>query len=577
MKTVDRNTERTSQNRTGSGAGKFQIDTGTIIICIGILLIGIYLRFDRLTTVPPSLSHDETAITYNAYSILKTGKDEYGIRLPLLFRSFDDYKLPGMVYSTVPAVALFGLTELSARLPSFIFGVFSILVMYGLAIELLGDKRWLALGKRKFDSALLPTFMFAVQPWHINFSRQLFESNGAVFWFMLATYVLLRSRRNYKEILMAGLFYVTSLYFYYSVRLVIPFIGLVYLLLFRKKIIREWKTTVVTLAVCIIAFLPMGREMLSPGGMERISIVSVVNDPNYLKLKEEYVKKFGTNPTLVNKIIYNRRVALVRTVFDNYGKNISPRNLFITGTGTYGALYPFESILIPLGILSLFSLSQFSTYLIIVWALTAFLPGAFSVNQPNTLRTLIAAPVFAILSGLGIYRICLFILDKRRNQIVAFFVMVILFSLFAEDFPRFHDAYFVDNPTKNAIAFGDGYKQMVTYVKAHETEYDRIYISGYYWRPYIFFLYWGNVNPTDYQRSGSREILGKYIFTAASWDTNGIKLMDSSFDPNTLHDRKNTLYILSDKEYNIQMKHFRLIEKINGRHAEHVFIAAVQQ
>ena len=81
-----------------------------IIICVGI-----FFRFYNITTVPPSLSHDETAIAYNAYSLLKTGKDEYGVTFPLLFRSFDDYKLPGMVYSTVPFVALFGKSELAAE------------------------------------------------------------------------------------------------------------------------------------------------------------------------------------------------------------------------------------------------------------------------------------------------------------------------------------------------------------------------------------------------------------------------------------------------------------------------------
>jgi len=204
-----------------------------------ITLLGVYLRFDRLTTIPPSLSHDETAIAYNAYSILKTTSDEYGKPFPILFRSFDDYKLPGMVYATIPFVALFGKGALAARLPSAIFGVLSIILMYGLSIELLGDKRWIHLGKKEFDAALLPPLAFAVSPWHINFSRQLFESNGAVFWFMLGTHFLLRSRKDYKDILWAGLSYVVSLYFYYSVRLVIPFMLLLYVCNFWNTITKQ--------------------------------------------------------------------------------------------------------------------------------------------------------------------------------------------------------------------------------------------------------------------------------------------------------------------------------------------------
>lgn len=514
-----------------------------------VILLGLGLRLYKITTVPPSLSHDETAIAYNAYSILKTGRDEYGEPFPLLFRSFDDYKLPGMVYSTVPFVALFGTSELSARLPSALYGLLSIIVIYLIVLELTSSRL----------SSLISAFVLAVQPWHINFSRQLFESNGAVFWFMLGIFFLLQSRKQYKKILWAGLSFVVSLYFYYSVRLVIPFVLLTYVGFYWKTMIKNWNITAFALLVCFLIFFPMGKNMLSPGGMERISIVSVVNDKNYIKRKELYVQKMGTNPNVLEKIIYNRRVALFQTIVENYAKNISWHNLFVTGTGTYGALYPFEILFLPLGIFSLIRLSRFHSYLILVWFIASFFPGAFSVNQPNTLRTLVAAPIFAILSGLAL----------RNKYVLCVASFALLFS-----FPKFYYAYFVDNPTNNAISFGDGYKQMVQYIKAHESEYEQIYISGYYWRPYIFMLYWGDIAPTTYQQFGNREKLGKYTFTAASWDTNGIKLMDPNFDFVAYSSANKTLFILSFPEYTIHEKYFRKIAEISGRHTPHVFIAA---
>jgi len=512
-----------------------------------ILCIGASLRFYKLTTIPPSLSHDETAITYNAYSILKTGKDEYGKPFPLLFRSFDDYKLPGMVYSTVPFVALFGRSELAARLPSAIYGVLAIIVIYFLVFEL----------SNSYLSSLISTLMLALQPWHINFSRQLFESNGAVFWFMLGTYFLLRSKKHYPVILWAGLCYVLSLYFYYSVRLVIPFIALFYLICQWKTIIKNWTFTLCTLAICFLTFFPMGREMLSLGGLERISIVSVVNDQNYIHRKEAYTNIIAAHPTIFNKIIYNRRVALFETVVENYWKNISPRNLFVAGTGTYGALYPFEIFLLPLGLYYLLKTS--SGYLILAWLIPAFFPGAFSLNQPNTLRTLIAAPVFAILSGLAL-----------KNKFVIIFSCVAF--LFA--FPKFQYAYFVNNPIHNALAFGDGMKQMAQYIKTNEDKYDRMYISGYYWRPYIFMLYWGGINPTMYQNDGTRDHFGKYYFSSAGWDTNGLKFMDPKFDFNSLTHTPKTLFILAYPEYQLHQKYFNKISSVNGRNTPRVFVAA---
>src|SRR5450631_284244 len=87
-----------------------------------IVLFGGFLRFVNISKVPVSLYWDETASTYNAYSIEKTGKDEYGKPFPLLFRSFNDYKTPANIYLTAVAIKIFGLNEFSARFTSAFLG-----------------------------------------------------------------------------------------------------------------------------------------------------------------------------------------------------------------------------------------------------------------------------------------------------------------------------------------------------------------------------------------------------------------------------------------------------------------------
>jgi 4-amino-4-deoxy-L-arabinose transferase-like glycosyltransferase len=527
-----------------------------------IVSIGTILRFYKLTTIPPSLSHDEVAIAYNAYSVYKTGKDEYGKSFPILFRSFDDYKLPGMIYSTIPFVALFGKNELAARLPSAIYGLLSIIVLYAIVLEL----------TLSVPCSLSTAFMLALQPWHINFSRQLFESNGAVFWFMLGTLYLLKSQKKYSYIFFAGLFYVVSLYFYYSVRLVIPFIVLLYGLTQWKIIMKHWKTTLYAICMCLLVFFPLAKEMFSPGGLERISIVSVTNDPNFQIRRDTYIQKMGLHPSKLNKIIYNRRVALAETIVENYWKNIAPHNIFVTGTGTYGALYPFDVIFCVVGIFAVFSLSRFSILLVLFWLVTAFLPGALSINQPNTLRTLLAAPTFAILSGLGFWKLCMLSTKRKYGFFIYIAICCVIFSI---TFPKFLYAYFVDNPTHNALAFGDGNKQMVQYVLAHEKEYDRIYISGYYWRPYIFMLYWGNIDPEVYQQNPDRDHIGKYYFTSAPWDTSGLKFIVQNIDFKQLAGTKKTLFILSDPEFINHENMFQKINTIDGNQIKNIYNSAI--
>ena len=49
------------------------------------------MRFVDVSNDPPGLYIDEASIGYNAYSILTTGKDQYGVPYPIWFESFGDY------------------------------------------------------------------------------------------------------------------------------------------------------------------------------------------------------------------------------------------------------------------------------------------------------------------------------------------------------------------------------------------------------------------------------------------------------------------------------------------------------
>ena len=58
-----------------------------ILLLAGIVLLAFFLRFYKVTEIPPSLNWDEVSIGYNAYSILKTGRDEWGVFLPIHFKA----------------------------------------------------------------------------------------------------------------------------------------------------------------------------------------------------------------------------------------------------------------------------------------------------------------------------------------------------------------------------------------------------------------------------------------------------------------------------------------------------------
>src|SRR6266576_2267101 len=94
------------------------------IFLFAVLLTAILLRFYQLGSNPPSLTWDEAAWGYNAYSLGIDGRDEFGKFLPYDYlESFGDFKPPMYAYLSILPVKLFGLTEFATRFPSAFFGV----------------------------------------------------------------------------------------------------------------------------------------------------------------------------------------------------------------------------------------------------------------------------------------------------------------------------------------------------------------------------------------------------------------------------------------------------------------------
>src|SRR3989344_3496317 len=107
-----------------------------ILLLTIIIVIASVLRLWQLGQVPISPDLDEAALGYNAYSILQTGRDEYGKFLPIVLRSFDDYKPALYSYLTIPSILIFGLNVFAVRLPSAIFGILTVLATFFLVKEL---------------------------------------------------------------------------------------------------------------------------------------------------------------------------------------------------------------------------------------------------------------------------------------------------------------------------------------------------------------------------------------------------------------------------------------------------------
>lgn len=530
------------------------------LILLAILILAALLRFDWLNKVPPSLSWDEVSIGYNAWSILKTGKDEYGLPYPLLFRSFEDYKLPGMVYSVAVSEKIFGLNEWGVRFPSAFFGTLTVLFFYLFVKELF--KKF----KAKERYSLFASFIFAINPWHISFCRQCFEANASLFFVVTGVFFLLKSLETNYLLPVSAIFLSVSLYFYYSARVVVLAILLAFVLVFANFIRKNIAWVLGSLILGGIILLPLLPSFFTSGGFSRISQVNILNDSLFIGRMDSYTQLIDQHQNAWwARLIYNRRVALLETFFGNFLKNLSLEHIFNSGSLTVGLLYHWELPFFLLGLYFLVTIKEKWKWIAIAWLLSGTMAGALTTNQPNSLRALITAPVFVLITCLGL----VFLWEKRvfvsRKACLIFSGVVLIFLV------RFLVLYFDYLPKTYALTFGDGYKQLAETMEVEKDSYDTIWITGDYWRPYIQLLFHLEYDPGEYQKDGQPDGFDIFKFGRASWDKEGIFLREAKL---TELVSGRTLFVLSNGDYRAQKArgtNFKKSQSINGLYAKDVF------
>jgi 4-amino-4-deoxy-L-arabinose transferase-like glycosyltransferase len=529
-----------------------------IVIIFFLFFLCIFLRSYKITQIPPSLSWDEVAIGYNAYSILKTGKDEYGSFMPTLFRSFDDYKLPGLIYTSVLPIALFGLNEFAVRLPSMLAGIGIVVLGFFLGKEIINKK-----------FGLLFSALLAINPWLINFSRQAFESNLGTFFVFLGIFFLLKSLKKFKYFYLANLFFALSLYYYYSPRFVIPFILIAYFFVNYEMIKKHAKHAFLGFFVFVVLLIPLIRATITPGAMLKVDQVLITSDKVYTEKAQRFSEIIAEhNNALFYRIFFNRRVAFVYAVTENYVKNLSFEHLFKTGLSQSGLMHLWELPFLIVGIIFVLRYPKKWKWLFIAYLVSYPLAGAITKEQPNALRTLIGAPVLDLFIAFGLYAVYRVLKKYQglRQLATAAFIGIYIVSAI-----NVYISYFNNGSILRSTDFGDGYKQLAEFLRKEDT-YKKIWITGDRWRPYIHILFHQKVDPLEYQKSGTPDSFGYYSFGNASWDTEGTYL--GSADLQELN-APATLFILSDSEYIKQKsKHtFKTEIPVNGLYTDHVFWA----
>lgn len=460
-----------------------------------ITLLAWGLRFYKLADVPPGLNRDEAAIGYTAFSLLETGKDEYGKAYPLSFKSFGDWKVPVYFYLAMPFIRVFGLTEVAVRLPSALLGTVTVLLVFILIQKLFYQF------KQVNTIALLGSLFLAISPWHIFMSRNASESNTAVFFVTLSLIFFLKSFKKPWFLIISFSVLSLSIFTYHGNHIFTPLLFIGLNIIYRNELKKNRYLISSILIFLFLSALIFSQTLFSADKTKISGLFPLGDDSlvyeNIVKRRLEYPRQ-----TFLVKILHNKPVYLVKTVVINYLKSISPEFLFISG-GTnsqhnipgFGNLYLWEAFVWPIGIIALILIYKKSGLFLLWWLLISPVAGSITKDAPHTNRMMGILPLPAIITALGVYTIAVF-LDKIKFRITG---KVIIFLIIAGNFLVFTDQYFNHFPYVSAKDWGNVYKQMVSEVTRIGNRYQGVVIAKPEVSPYIYFLFYDQINPSKFQ------------------------------------------------------------------------------
>lgn len=491
-----------------------------------IILIAALLRFWQLGSIPPSPDWDEAALGYNAYSILKTGRDEYGTWFPLTLRSYDDYKPPLYVYLAIPSIAAFGLSVWSVRLPSVILGILAVAGTYFLIKELF--KKW---GKDNEIIAYASAFMLAISPWHIQFSRIAFEANVGVTLNVFGLLFFLRGLRTKYFLWFSAFIFGLALYAYHSERIFVPLLVFILFLLHRKKLLEDIKTSLIAVVIGVLTVAPLIPVFFNQNTLMRLRGTSSLADQTGLLARS--VKKLEddrVSHNYIGMVFDNRRIVWLQTVLSGYLSHYSFNWLFINGDNPrhhapdMGMLYLAELPLLLLGMFAVARRRDATSVILFGWLVIAPIAASPTTELPHAIRTLVFLPSFQIFSAVGFFVLIAWL--RKKNYFLLGVTLYLLF--FAFNFFYYLHMYFVHMNPEISEYWQYGYAQAVRYAQDNKFKYKKIVVSTKLEQPHMFFLFYLRYDPRKYLQEGGTasggfaEVRNKfdiYEFRPIHWET----------------------------------------------------------
>lgn len=510
-------------------------NTKIFLIMVIIVAVGAFLRLTWLDKYPPGVTGDEIQQGYDGYSLLKTGKDEWGDTLPINPRGFGDYKPPLYSYLTAPTIGLFGLNITSVRLPSALAGIATIIVVYFLAQALFVSS----------TVGLVAAGLIAISPWHVQYSRIGWESNVGAFLLALGILLLIKGFQRPALMVWAALCLGLDLFTYHSFRVFTVLFLLFLLWWYRDRYLAlPRKYLLMSGAVFGVAVLLVAHGMIFGGAYRRAADAAIYSPEHILPLRQIQVNDELPQPW--GRVINNRPQFIASHFVENYLGYFSLNFLFssersnnsIFNLPGKGLLYIWQFFLLIPGVYWLVKGSQKWKPLLLSWLFLAPFPAALTAEYMHAQRVETFLPLLSVVSAYALVKLWGYIPTRLYKLAAVFCAVVVVWSVIGRI-----DFYLYHNFDREVGGLHYGYEEVVAKTEELKPQYDQIIFTKAHSEPHIFVAFYTQMDPTEFQAQAQEwkyfedegfkfldminYRLGKYYFKTIDWQKD-------SREPNTL-------------------------------------------
>ncbi len=474
-----------------------------------MVIMGGFFRLIALDRIPNVINRDEAAIGYNAYSILHVGQDEYGVRLPFSFRSFGDYKLPGMIYTVAGLEKLIDMNLWSVRLPTALFGFFTLLSLFWLSQEMGWSKK----------TGLIMVFLLTFSFWHLSQSRLAYEPIAGLFWSVTAWAAWLRG--VYKKpifLLLAAVCYLGGGLFYNVPWLLIP-------MLFGASLVVDWNSIkkimngkflvlTIILVIGVFGFIGYQARAAIAGKLN----VTFVSDPATLAYGERVVHAglLSGYPSRLVRLIQGNLVNRLYSIARGYVAAFDPGAIYFDGDNNnwhtlapigLGNINPVELLALILGFYYLSrNISQKKAKLVLIYFLVAPVVSATTITDPVLNRLVDFHLALTMIAALGVAQVMMWVRQSRQSRQILL-GCILVFVLWLAMTLIFLFRYFYTFNYLLSAWWYPGLDQVASLIKSQDQS-QNIFVLPDLELGYIYLAFYQKIDPAIFRITSRREMVG---------------------------------------------------------------------